>query len=134
MLGGASHVFQALSGHMSDWRLVQLIQLEPQHSHCSAGIIAVPPQCSRSKPSSWPDASLLFSKSFPSIDLNFLLCKMAVVMAAAAVVVLVVAVVGSEGWDSLTRGSYQLGQCQVPAIGGRWFISHKTNQEWLGGC
>lgn len=55
-------------------------------------------------------------------------------MAAAAVVVVVVAVVGNEGGDSLIRGSYQLGQCQVPAIGGRWLISHKTNQEWLGGC
>lgn len=102
MLGLASHVFQALSGPMSDWRLVHVVQLEPQHPHCSAGIIAVPPQCSRSKPSSWPDASLLFSKSFPSIDLNFLLCKMAVVMAvvmaAAAVVVVVLAVVGNEGW------------------------------------
>lgn len=81
----------------------------------------MPQQCSRIKPSSWPDAPLLFSKSFPSMDLSFLLCKM----------VVAVAVVSKEDSDSLIRGFHLLQQCQVRATEGRRLISHKTNHGWL---
>lgn len=74
----------------------------------------MPQQCSRSKPSSWPDAPLLFSKSFPSMDLSFLLCKM----------VVAVVVVGKEDSNSLIRGSHLLRQCQVPTTEGTRLISH----------
>lgn len=40
-------------------------------------------------------------------------------------------VVDEKGLGSLIRGSHQLGQSQVPAEGGKWLISHKTNQEQL---
>lgn len=59
---------------------------------------------------------VLFNNAFPSLDLSFLICTMLVV--------------GKKGLGYLIRGSHQLGQCQVPA-GGKWLISHKTNQEQL---
>ena len=58
-----------------------------------------------------------FNNAFPSLDLSFLFYTMLVV--------------GEKGLGSLIRGSHQLGQCQVPAEGEKWLISHKTNQEQL---
>ena len=60
---------------------------------------------------------VLFNNTFPSLDLSFLIYTMLVV--------------GEKGLGSLIRGSHQLGQCQVPAEGGKWLISHKTNREEL---